>query len=154
MPGRPDTLRVVHSRISDGTGPERSTSSERPSDSRDLWLQTQALYEHQPGWVTFYREVFGHQGLISRTFPTPEEQDEFRLSDMYFRMHEMLAELRNRAKDNVGREEPLRVITIRIPRSLHESLREEAYAYRTSMNKLCISKLVQRVPVSLVPRDV
>ena len=32
---------------------------------------------------------------------------------------------------------------MRLPKSLHETLQEEAFEHRTSMNKLCISKLLQ-----------
>ncbi|MDO4557619.1 MAG: hypothetical protein Q4C47_01475 [Planctomycetia bacterium] len=156
MSGNPESLNTIPSR-----NPERGVRAtehrlapERAARLRELWLQARSLYEQAGGWVSFYREVFGRQGLVNQMFPTPEELDEFRLSDTYFRLHGMLVELRTRSKDNVGREEPLRVITIRVPRSLHESLREEAYVCRTSMNKLCISKLVQLVPSALVPHDV
>ena len=47
--------------------------------------------------------------------------------------------------------EPTRVITVRIPQSLHEALRIEAFEHRTSMNKLCISKLLQFVDSDNVP---
>ena len=40
-------------------------------------------------------------------------------------------------------KEPTRVITVRLPRSLHESLKDEANSRKTSMNQLCISKLLQ-----------
>ena len=36
-----------------------------------------------------------------------------------------------------------RVITVRLPESLHEALKAEAVDHKTSMNKLCISKLLQ-----------
>lgn len=41
--------------------------------------------------------------------------------------------------------EPTRVVTIRLPKSLHESLKAEAYDHHTSINKLCIAKLLQVV---------
>ena len=49
--------------------------------------------------------------------------------------------------------EPTRVITVRLPKSLHESLRDEAYEHRTSMNKLCISKLLQFIDGQQVPPE-
>jgi hypothetical protein len=45
------------------------------------------------------------------------------------------------------------VITVRLPKSLHESLRAEAHDRHTSMNKLCISKLLQVVDGELVPSE-
>ena len=49
--------------------------------------------------------------------------------------------------------EDTRVITVRLPRSMHEALRAEAYTEHTSMNKLCISKLLQKIGSNLVPTD-
>jgi hypothetical protein len=42
---------------------------------------------------------------------------------------------------------------VRLPKSLHEALKEEAHVYRTSMNKLCISKLLQFIDNEFVPGD-
>ena len=49
--------------------------------------------------------------------------------------------------------EPTRVITVRLPKSLHEALRVEAHEHRTSMNKLCISKLLQFIDGQQVPAE-
>jgi hypothetical protein len=66
----------------------------------------------------------------------------------------MLAKLRENDADLPGGpREPTRVITVRLPKSLHESLRAEAHDRRTSMNKLCISKLLQVVDEELVPTE-
>ena len=157
MAGIRSTLQHPRTRKSESPVPRSAeilASAQPASRTDEVFAYARKLYEQSAGWVTFYREIFGHGGMVSRVFTTPVELDEFRLSDICFRIHEMLAELRNQTKDNAGREEPLRVITIRIPKSLHESLRDEAYACRTSMNKLCISKLIQLIPETLVPRDV
>jgi predicted HicB family RNase H-like nuclease len=45
------------------------------------------------------------------------------------------------------------VITVRLPQSLHEALKDEAHAHRTSMNQLCISKLLQFIDGDFVPND-
>ena len=54
----------------------------------------------------------------------------------------MVASLRTR-KDGGRKNQRTRVITLRLPESLHESLKAEAADHNTSMNKLCISKLLQ-----------
>jgi predicted HicB family RNase H-like nuclease len=41
-------------------------------------------------------------------------------------------------------------ITVRLPKSLHESLRAEAHDRKTSMNQLCISKLLQVIDAEMV----
>ena len=50
--------------------------------------------------------------------------------------------------------EPTRVITVRIPRSMHDALKVEAHEHNTSMNKLCISKLLQFADRELVPIEI
>ena len=65
----------------------------------------------------------------------------------------MLAKLRDRSKHPNEYDEPTRVITVRLPKSLHESLRYEAHERKTSMNQLCISKLLQVIDNKLVPSD-
>ena len=51
-------------------------------------------------------------------------------------------------------DEPTQVITVRLPKSLHEALRVEADEHHTSMNKLCISKLLQFIDHERVPGHV
>ena len=46
-----------------------------------------------------------------------------------------------------------RVITVRLPAELHESLCNEAHDNRTSLNQLCIAKLRQAVPSEAIDRD-
>ncbi len=55
----------------------------------------------------------------------------------------MVAGLRGRKIPGNNSNEPTRVITVRLPESLHEALKAEASDHNTSMNKLCISKLLQ-----------
>ena len=45
------------------------------------------------------------------------------------------------------------MITVRLPKSMHEYLRTEAHDLRTSMNKLCISKLLQVIEQDLIPAE-
>ena len=47
--------------------------------------------------------------------------------------------------------EETKVITVRLPMSLLEALQEEAHEHRTSVNKLCISKLLQFIDHDFVP---
>jgi len=99
------------------------------------------MFQQQPDWITFFREVLGVDGLVRRLFTTPEELAEFERSEEYAEIQQMLARLRERNAADNGKE-PTRVITVRLPKSLHESLRAEAHDRKTSMNQLCISKLL------------
>lgn len=108
------------------------------------------LFATKPDWMTFYRQVIGLNGLVRKAFPSFETMAVFEQTETYREIHRMLAELRKQPppKDVV---EDTKVITIRIPQSLHEFLRIEAFEHHTTMNKLCISKLVQFIDTEHVP---
>lgn len=111
------------------------------------------LFSRKPDWVTFYREVMGIEGIIRQAYPTQPELLQFENSKEYADIQQMVAKLRERSGEPAENREPTRVITVRLPKSLHESLRTEAHERKTSMNKLCISKLLQMVDSDLIPSD-
>ncbi|MFH1923708.1 MAG: toxin-antitoxin system HicB family antitoxin [Planctomycetota bacterium] len=106
-----------------------------------------------PDWVTFFRKILGINGVVRRTYPTPEALAEFERSETHCEILEMLTRLRERTPGPEELQEPTRVITVRLPRSLHEALRTEADEHHTSMNKLCISKLLQFIENDLIPKE-
>ncbi|MBW3596077.1 MAG: hypothetical protein KY475_02250 [Planctomycetes bacterium] len=116
-----------------------------PDRRREAITAAEELYEQRPDWVVFFREIFGVGGVVPRLFPPGRQRDAFEKSAEYGQIQEMLAELRRIGPLQIEVEdrEPMRMITVRLPRSMHEALRSEAAAYRTSMNKLCIAKLVR-----------
>lgn len=101
------------------------------------------LYSMRPEWVVFFREVLGVDGLVRRAFRTPETLVRFECSPAYARIREMLDDLRNQQRDRPAERETQRVVTVRMPKSLHESLKAEAEEMRVSINTLCISKLIK-----------
>ncbi len=111
------------------------------------------LFHGGADWVTLYREVLGVRGLIRRLFPTHQELTQFEQTEAYQEIQLMLRELRQRGVAAGAGLEPTRVITVRLPRSLHDALKTEAHEHETSMNKLCISKLLQFIDKRLVPTD-
>jgi len=120
----------------------------------EIHQKAEDLFAKSPDWVTFYREIFGLHGIVRNTFPTMEMLNEFEQSEVYREIQHMLTQLREKSTNDINtKEEPTRVITVRIPKSLHEALKAEAHNHRTSMNKLCISKLLQFIDNQLVPED-
>lgn len=103
----------------------------------------QDLYAQDPSWVTFFREVLGLSGAAHSLFKENDEFEAFRRSDSYAKINGLLANLRMKDGATENNSEPTKVITVRLPKSLHETLREEARSRRTSMNQLCVSKLLQ-----------
>lgn len=111
------------------------------------------LFREGPDWVTFFREVLGVGGAVRTAFPTPSGLAEFEQSEEYAQIQKMLVRLREQRISVDPEAEPTRVITVRIPKSMHEYLRSEAHDLRTSMNKLCISKLLQVIGEEMIPND-
>jgi len=101
------------------------------------------LYQRRPDWVTFFRETLGVNGAARSVFPLQEDFLLFEQSPAYGEIQSMVANLRTAKVRSGGKDETTRVITVRLPESLHEALKKEADDHRTSMNKLCISKLLQ-----------
>lgn len=111
------------------------------------------LYRQAPDWVIFFREVLGVDGIVRRMFPEAEKLSAFEKSEEYAQIQQMVAKLREKTVGKADEIEPTKVITVRLPQSLHKSLRFEADARHTSMNKLCISKLLQVIDDQMVPSE-
>lgn len=133
---------------------ETDTGIESKEEQRErVYEAAYRLFSNSTDWVTFFRKVLGLNGLIRRTYTNPETLAEFERSDTYAEILQMLTRLREQVASEKTPQEPTRVITVRLPKSLHEALRVEAHERQTSMNKLCISKLVQFIDSGLIPKE-
>lgn len=102
------------------------------------------LYQSGPDWVTFFREVLGVEGAARQVIEAQSEYVQFERSPEFAEIQGMVNSLRNRkGAGGAALNEATRVITVRLPESLHEALKAEANDHNTSMNKLCIAKLLQ-----------
>jgi predicted HicB family RNase H-like nuclease len=119
----------------------------------DVARVAKQLYSEVPDWVTFYREVLGVHGIVRQAFQTKEDLAAFEQTEAHEEILRMLAKLRQQGPTAADDAEPTRVITVRLPKSLHEALRVEAYEHCTSMNKLCISKLLKFIDGQQVPKE-
>ncbi|MAR11946.1 MAG: hypothetical protein CL681_18520 [Blastopirellula sp.] len=124
-----------------------------PGSPQEAYQLANQIFRQDPDWVTFFREVLGVDGVVRRLFPSAEQRAAFERTNEYNEIQQMLAKLRDRNQTKFEDKEPTRVITVRLPKSLHESLRAEAHTKQTSMNKLCISKLLQVIDDELIPSD-
>jgi predicted HicB family RNase H-like nuclease len=123
---------------------EAATAAPPARDQADAVLQVaERLHAMAPEWVVFFREVLGVDGIVRRTFRDADELARFECSPHHARIREMLDDLRNRQRDRPAEREAQRVVTVRMPRSLHETLKAEADQHRVSINTLCISKLLK-----------
>jgi predicted HicB family RNase H-like nuclease len=110
---------------------------------QEVFRSAQTLFHQNPDWVTFFREVLGLNGIVRQMYPSAQALTEFEKTPEYAEVQQMLAKLRVEGPPVPEDKEPTRVITVRLPKSLHEFLQVEAHEKCTSMNQLCISKLVQ-----------
>jgi len=115
--------------------------------------RAQQLYQRDPDWVTFFREVLGVDGVVRQTFQSLEELTIFEKSPEFEQIQQWIVKLREKRTTSEADAEPTRVITVRLPRSMHEYLKTEAHDLRTSMNKLCISKLLQVIQQDKIPTE-
>jgi predicted HicB family RNase H-like nuclease len=100
-------------------------------------------YGKTKDWVVFFREILGVNGLVRRLYPTPEELAAFEKTPEYADIQKMIKKLRDKPAAQADGQEVTRVITVRLPASVHEFLKAEAHDRKTSINQLCITKLLQ-----------
>ena len=125
-------------------------------DERVQIVQTRAhqLFQSQTNWAIFFREILGTNGLVHKLYPDGQSLAAFEKTREYMRLQEMLSQLRDvNGQPPKPEEEGTRVITVRLPSCVHQALKEEAHARETSMNQLCISKLLQRIDAEAQPAN-
>jgi hypothetical protein len=111
------------------------------------------LFGLAPSWVAFFRATMARGGVVSKLFVTPEERKEYWCSSEHHQVLEMLTALRSRDLPECEAGEPSRMITIRIPKCLHEFICDEANEMEMSVNKLCISRILMQVDPTLLPQS-
>ena len=119
---------------------------------RKLVFETASeLFGVAPTWTAFYREILGGDGISRALFTSEDETREYETSDEHTKVLEMLTVLRSRDLPENDPHEQQRMITVRIPKSLHDAICDEANTLEVSVNKLCISKLLQKVDPNMIP---
>ena len=110
------------------------------------------LFAVSPTWASFYREVLGCSGVARVLFPDAMSYERFEGSEQFGQLMEMLKVLRSQDLPENDPTEPQRMVTIRMPRAMYDVLCAEANAMSISVNKLCVTRIIQRLDRSLVPQ--
>ncbi|TWU24243.1 hypothetical protein Pla52o_21690 [Novipirellula galeiformis] len=118
---------------------------------KEVLRVAQEAFAKTGSWVVFYREMLGVDGVVRKLFSDADSMREFETSDEFAELQEMVAAMRSQDPSKGDSAEPERMITIRLPMSLHDSLKLESSEMNLSINKLCISKLLQPVAGRFVP---
>ena len=133
--------------------PALNVSDSYEGRCRQALLLAEEAFAKTGSWVVFFREVLGVDGVVARLFADPDDFKRFIAGPEFETLHEMLAAIRSQDQSKSDAVEPERMITIRIPRSLHESLQVESKACELSINKLAISKLLWPANPRFVPEQ-
>lgn len=143
-------MKVFHS-VADELKAKRDISHSTEMKRKLVFETATELFGVAPTWTAFYRETLGGGGIARALFVSSEEAREYECSDEHSKVLEMLTILRSRDLPENDPHEQQRMITVRIPKSLHDAICEEANELAVSVNKLCISKLLQKVDSALIP---
>ena len=118
---------------------------------REVIRLAQEAFAKTGNWVVFYRELLGANGIVRKLFSDLEELRLFEQSTEFAELQEMVAAMRSQDGSKADASEPERMITIRLPKSLHDALKRESEESNLSINKLCISKLLQPIEGRFIP---
>ncbi|WP_442510917.1 hypothetical protein SH528x_002567 [Novipirellula sp. SH528] len=118
---------------------------------KEVLRLAQEAFAKTGSWVVFYREMLGVDGIVRKLFSDSESMREFESSAEFAELQEMVAAMRSQDPSKGDSAEPERMITIRLPMSLHDALKVESAEMNLSINKLCISKLLQPVAGRFIP---
>ncbi|MEZ6152433.1 MAG: hypothetical protein R3C09_20225 [Pirellulaceae bacterium] len=109
------------------------------------------LFSNAPTWVCFYRELMGGAGMLRDLFQEDEDFGAFLRTDEHHQLQGMLTALRSRDLPESDPNDPQRMITVRLPKSLHEAMCDEASLLNISVNRLCISRMLQLLDPAMIP---
>ena len=97
----------------------------------------------QPDWATYYHAIFGCGGVLETVFGDPAARAAFERTDLHAELLAKVNILRENSKSRYSDETTM--ITVRLPKSMHEALVAESHRRQQSLNQLCIAKLLQPV---------
>ena len=95
----------------------------------------------KPSSIYFFEQILSNEGIMQKQFTNPTEIQAFLKSPEYKSIFSMQNELQSK-DDQSDSKIDTSVITVRLPVKLHESLKSEAHDHHTSLNKICVRKLL------------
>ena len=130
--------------------PENLPLEDRPAQ---VLKSAEEAFAKTGSWVVFYRTMLAPGGVVDRLYEDAESRRYFETTPEFSELLEMLAAMRSQDGSRAGAHEPTRVITIRIPRSLHEATIREAEELELSVNAYCVTKLLQPANARFTPLE-
>ncbi len=104
-------------------------------------------------WVVFYRTMLAPGGVVDQLYDSPVARRYFETTMEFSELLEMVTAIRSQDDFSSGSHEPTRMITIRVPRSLHAATIRESEDLELSMNAYCVTKLLQPANPRFTPLE-
>ena len=89
--------------------------------------------------------------MLHELFQTNDDFGAFLRTEQHHQIQLMLTALRSRDLPENDPNDPQRMITVRLPKSLHEAMCDEAIRLNISVNRLCISRMLQLLDPKMIP---
>jgi len=113
------------------------------SKTDEILAEAQRLAAESESWADLSNALFDPAaGLVARCFPDEAKRRAFRKSDAYDALHSLVEQKMGQTGVLAG-SQPKKSgrFVVRLPRSLHAALEQEAAAEGTSLNQLVVAKL-------------
>ena len=99
------------------------------------------LFERNVPWLKFHQAVYGLGGIIASAYPEREQRRTFFETEHGKRCNAMLQSLRQEQGEETANDDAIQVVTVRMPRHLHEKLKEDSRGRNVSLNRWCLKLL-------------
>lgn len=119
--------------------------------AKEFVVFARRVAEEEAAWADWHNRVFGTDGKFMELFPTQEERAEFVESRFHAEIERISNDLRvgkSIAEYTVPVTTASGRFVVRVPRSLHEALTEEARQEGVSLNQLVVAKLAVNLRVA------
>ena len=119
-----------------------------------ILAEARALAEKSKTWADLSNALFDPlDGLVIKVFPDASDRANFRKSEAYAKLH-ALVEDKMRETGVAAGSEPTKSgrFVVRLPKTLHAALEQEALAEGTSLNQLVLAKLAAQLGTIVQPR--
>ena len=108
--------------------------------------QAEAAARSVETWADLSNALFDPvNGLITRTYPTRAEREEFLKTEQYKKIRELIAQAIAATGLVEGSTPKSGRFVVRLPRSLHAALEREAVREGVSLNQLVVAKLAAQL---------
>ncbi|TWT58916.1 HicB family protein [Thalassoglobus neptunius] len=91
-------------------------------------------------WIEFHNALFGIGGIMGELFPSQTERTRFSKTHEYQEICKMMESMQGPEVDEYSGN-----FALRLPKSLHKALAEEAKIEGVSLNQLCVAKLASQL---------